>query len=324
MMRDLWGFALCLGFLLLSACGADRSLEDYRKSLSHAYNARVNPVVGSYSGSITSALDGAAIGNLDLTIMSDTVLQVSQDGVSTEQQSIIRGSFSYRGLVNANIDYSFAYYNPDSHVFQLNVKGKDTSGADHVMNLEGNLEKDQFTGILMVDTFQGFGGKVSLKKNAILQNRLPDLNGARARELNASNSAFVGFWPDDLGVKHQVYLTLKSLETSPLLQLMDVFSPKHRVNAEFVFWKQDAKGVLRREFSQIFSSQLDDLNNDSYLSGVQSANFNGMPVITRLNCSRALDSSGLVSKLRCIATGMSGTLSFPAEFTPGAGLVNGS
>ena len=310
-----------LSLLFFTACGADKNQEDYRKSLAQAYSARVAPVVGTYSGQIKSSIDGASMGNLSISIVGDQVLQTSADGVTTEQQTIIRGTVKYNGLVASNVDYNLAFYNPDNHAFQINVKKTDSSGVNHLINIEGSLVNDQFDGIFLVDTYATYGGTVHLVKNAAVTNALPELRSARAREMMASNGSFVASMPDaQTGITRTVSLTLKSLVTNPFFKLTDVFSPVHSVSAQFDVYAPDLSqgakpGALRLESSQIFVSELDDQNNLNYLNGTKADAGNPNLVLT-VSCSRKVSSAGVILGLDCSGGSKAGAFTYPALFVP--------
>ena len=156
------GSIALLSALVLSACGKGQNLDDYNRSKLAEDLARVAPVVGNFSGYVTSKTDKSVLGVLNLSIQTD-----SQNTSFKDQTGVIKTVLRFEGVTSLTTVLSNSSYNPDTGVFRATKTVDDATLTSRVnsIDLTGSLNGDSFVGNLQATGLEEFGATIELKRD---------------------------------------------------------------------------------------------------------------------------------------------------------------
>jgi len=268
--------------LTVSACVGDATSQDEQREIVNEALGQFQPVVGKYSGSVSSAADGKSLGGLQITLVANTISQPSQDGTGTSQKAVLQGQITYSlvGSQAATATFSLGDYDPSTQIFRTTFNINDPSGTAHTIDVSGTINGNQFNGDIDADEYVNFGGNFSLEKNALPEAPPAALVGnysQRAKQWLAVSSVYAGTVEVN-GSSVPVKLTVTGNTTDPNQMLLNVLEPKHMVAVNV-----DIGGI----FTMVFPAAATSLDDEQgSIAGSSSLATTSASYTENLSCSR--------------------------------------
>ncbi|MGZ3772241.1 MAG: hypothetical protein ACXVCY_00105 [Pseudobdellovibrionaceae bacterium] len=173
-------FALFLSSAMITGCGKDQNLEDYKKKLLDQDLAQFNAVSGRYSGYVKSNKDKKTpglvdknLGALEITLRTTTQVVNPQDGSKSNAQPLLIASIVFQGESRMSIVGQNCYYDYNSGKFQITIPvtnflnlSSNSNGAasSAVISLNGLIKNGVMTGSLEAMGFSDYGATFSLSQ----------------------------------------------------------------------------------------------------------------------------------------------------------------
>lgn len=231
--------------LILTACGNDMNLDDFKRERIQDQAGQLQSAVGNYGGVLTSKVNGNQLGWLEVDLALRNKVTPSTDGSSkADEQPILAGEVSLEGVQSGAMEINDSYFDPYTHRFTANVKVPDVncfssspgspaacpSGTKAPeLVLSGHIDKGVFDdGRLEALNFEPFGGNFTLQKNASMTSAVMarftsrEVRRERKRVLKAFSGNTV-FKRDD--ADHPLNLILMTSNLTPEQNLYDLLVP---------------------------------------------------------------------------------------------------
>ena len=230
-------FALTVGVLMtvgLTGCLGDKTTDDWRADQVQQKKAMVQPILGTYSGTLVSTQDNLSMGSMSVSIVADDVAQTNYNNLGTEFQSSLRGTLIYSGVTTAQVPFTAAAYDEKTGVFNTTITIKDTSGASIPLILKGTIGQNQFTGNIYAQGFDNYSGSFALTKGATIPSQTvaaKSMNSARSKMFATTGQIFSGMY----GSSTPVTLSMVYSDTQSDQRFLNVFYPKTPLTVNMIF-----------------------------------------------------------------------------------------
>jgi hypothetical protein len=265
--------------LLLSSCGKDKNLEDYRGEQLQIAIARINAISGSYSGPVVSKIDGSSLGNLQLNFKASTDIQSNSGQVSNNQNATVTGSITLRSISTNEIPFENGIYNDSTKGIQINIPVSRDGRVIGKISLSGVVSGDSWVGNIEVNGQSQSGADLYLTKNAPPPNSSSlEIGGSRLEKIKKLNYKYAGS-TNITGKDGEFKLIfLDNKDILPEQSLYKLFSPIRQINLNCDL------GAFELNFQNAI------INDNTGTIVGQDPTFMGKPISANLVCYQFVDS----------------------------------
>ncbi len=272
-----------VGVFVLSACGRDYNLDDYKREQLQESLAKMQQADGVYSGLATSRLDGSTLGALNIQVTTNTnVLNPGDQSDPTAQPNLeITVSFTGPAGADATVVFENGLFHPSlgGTIQAEKALSPSTNGTTRAVDIRGNISNGQFQGLIYSKDSPDYGMTFNLALNgpsatALLKNRRLSV------EKFATQQNFVGKTIFARNVREPVVLILtKPTASSPSIdEFIDLLEPTQPLIATLNY----GNGALL-PFNVVFDERTGEITGTTPVSALF-AGQTGSNVIT-LHCS---------------------------------------
>ena len=160
---------LVLPVCLITACGQDKTLDQYNHDKAQQDLAKVQAVSGTYNGVLLSNADKSAIGPMSIELVGGTQITNATQGSTSVQQATLRGTITLSGTQQSSVEFVQGFYDSDTGTFQVDVPVTLQNGTTSTIDLAGSFDgKGGMSGTLNILGYTDNGGTFSLGKGAAL------------------------------------------------------------------------------------------------------------------------------------------------------------
>ena len=136
--------------LLASGCAKDLTVDEWRKEKVNQELAQIRQVAGVYSGKLRAAEMGTMpareLGEVELTLVSDTRVSERGDRPGAERQAVIRGHFVIYSDQQRLIDFEGGSFDSTDGSFKAEARVTDTAGQAVIVSFTGRIEGTHLSG----------------------------------------------------------------------------------------------------------------------------------------------------------------------------------
>jgi hypothetical protein len=150
-----------LVLLTFTACGKDRTPDQYDADKNASDQAQTDLVNGTYVGVLYAKADGKPIGALSVELAADTRIE------NREQSSVIGAQLTLNdGKSEETIHLADGRYDLVNGGFRIEAAVSNPSLFDVQLALAGSIQGDEMVGKLEAKDYPTYGGTFRLRKNA--------------------------------------------------------------------------------------------------------------------------------------------------------------
>ena len=168
-VQSLVASLLVLPVCLITACGQDKTLDQYNHEKAQQDLAKVQAVSGTYNGVLLSNADKSTIGPMSIELVGGTQITNATQGSTSVQQATLRGTITLSGAQTTSVEFVQGFYDSDSGTFQVDVPVTLQNGSPSTIDLAGSFDgKGGMNGTLKILGYTENGGYFALGKGAAL------------------------------------------------------------------------------------------------------------------------------------------------------------
>ena len=159
---------LLAGVFVLTACGRDYNLDDYKREQLQESLAKMQQADGVYSGLATSRLDGSTLGALDIQVTTNTnVLNPGDQSDPTAQPNLeITASFTGPAGADATIVFENGLFHPSlGGAIQAEKTLTPSVQTSSAIDIRGNISNGHFEGLIYSKDSPDYGMRFNLALN---------------------------------------------------------------------------------------------------------------------------------------------------------------
>lgn len=242
---------LAMVALLATACGKDKSVEDYQREKAQQNLAQYQAVEGAYSGIVTSKEDGRVIGAMRLTLTATLKPDPGNAGGPALGTPVLLGNVSFLDTNTISLSAPDGYFDPQTGVYSANIliertgNGENGGGAfprpgldSETITFSGTINGNVLQGSVFSQNFPEFGGDYRLERSSsppslaeLLRNARPGdgRNGDEPILAYAGTTNFPKGDYIDTNVNRRVYIEVTRPNTGTAEDFLDLVSPLKQV-----------------------------------------------------------------------------------------------
>ena len=159
----------------ITACGQDKTLDQYNHDKAQQDLAKVQAVSGTYNGVLLSNADNAMIGPMSVELVGrPQISSGTNQGSTSVQQATLTGTITLSGAQQTSVEFVQGFYDSDNGTFQVDVPITLQNGTPATVDLAGSFDGNgAMNGTLKILGFTSNGGYFSLGKGAALPQVTP-------------------------------------------------------------------------------------------------------------------------------------------------------
>ncbi len=290
MTRYLGGVISFVSLAGLFAACADKDQQDWRNDQSAQRLAQLEPTRGTYTGKVTSVVDGTDLGVMKLTLTPSTKVQTAGDGIGTETTPVIEANLTYTDpLIQSTVASDQGQYDPSTGIFKASFPLVDISNNSYNFVVQGVVSSSGIVGTTSVETFPNFGGSFNLTKNgpAVSVQSLSMRNQRMQQSVIDHSGGYVsdctfpaaGSFP---GGKGYAVMSFGYNENTGPQKLLSVFLPQRLINVAVDFYNLD--GTRASSHGNFVQATLD--NDRGTIDGTETVTIGGQSYTKYLKCQK--------------------------------------
>ena len=285
--------------LLVSACGQDRNLNDYRSSQVELELSKYKSIAGTYRGFAYQTGSKKPLGEIEVQLLAATV--VDTDGLRREPRAVLQSYIKLRvpNLSEIVASMETGYYMPQEKRLKTSVNatrnanagGSASGGAGpgdimRTVQLEADVDGKNLNGQLSVFGYPATGLEIEVERDAawpeldaksFAPDRLPYVS-ARGKITYTGNAFYIG------DKKDKAKLELRNNSLTSIGMLIDILSPVRIFTGIVdIIDIKDPKTTWRFSFSNMaWDSEAGTLKGSQQRGGVNA-------VVVNIECTEHVD-----------------------------------
>lgn len=150
--------------LIITACGQDRTLSEYRNAQVELELNKYLSIQGTYRGLAYQQNSLKPLGDVEIQLFANTI--VDSDGLRREARPVLQSYVTLRmpGHDEIVVSMDSGFYLPEEKLFKTALNTV-RSGTNRTLQLEGTIQKEQIRGKISVFGYQRTALILELEKN---------------------------------------------------------------------------------------------------------------------------------------------------------------
>jgi hypothetical protein len=234
---------------LVSACGLNRTDDDYRSDKVREELAKIQGIAGVYSGNLIDT-NGESLGFLSLNLTGSTA--ITQGAAANEERAVLQMALILRSFKTYQASLPEGSYDVNAKTFRssltptANTSNMGAAGASgssslrYTMQVGGKVVGDKLIGSLYVEGFAERGAHFELVRNAAIPAAedidLPATSPYRQLEFGRSleYAGQLAAWPEISPDPMNIQMSIVSSTVQPDQEFVEFFVPRRTVRAEML------------------------------------------------------------------------------------------
>ena len=267
--------------LVLSSCGKDKTIDDWRAEKANQNAAKIQAVSGLYQGSLyssrSSSQSGALssgdswLGGLSIEIQPDSVVQDNSDKTGSEIIARIQAKVNFIDQNQKKTSFVFSQAAFNSNGF---FRASIPVDASTNLELSGTLASGRLSGHLEMQNHPADGGSFNLRIGGAIGEMSPSSAGTpRAADINLTKEyTGTAVYFDKKITSEPVKMRIQVHAVTPVAQFLNLISPEIPVTSTLAWDKGNPMAFEGKRYSE----------SQSILSTLVSTN----GATTQFNCTR--------------------------------------
>jgi hypothetical protein len=293
---------LAVAALVLSACGKDKTLDEYQRERLQENLSVYQSVAGSYTGIVQSTQSHKSLGAMQIDLRAETKVDGSPSGSdSALGKPTLVTNVRFLDETVISFSASSSYYDQDTGAYNAQITILRESGEGETIALSGFIRNGQISGEIATTNFPGYGGSFVLQKDG---KPLGELGKARKPDDLNTNSptrqlaSYDGVTTFSDGSKKQVRIVALTPVRGTAEDFLDIISPRKQVQLSFNY----SQSLNLLFSSAIFDLKQGQLTGKLYLKQggeiTQQMNLECLIVDAQISCQHVTTGSGVTASTK--------------------------
>lgn len=234
MMTQAALFSVSAMALVLTACGSDKTVEEFQQERLGRSLAVYESVSGTYTGTVTGSNGKKAMGALELELRARTATREQASGDLAIGTPILVTNVRFKDKTMVQFTVETAYYNEQTHLYSATIQiPRTVPGAgtpigaveQDTIVIQGYLNGDNFSGTIGAQGSSSVAGVFTLKRNGRPLDEIS--KGTPPGELETRGVTRVYKGVNKFGGKNKTqYLRVTRPSRGPKGDFVDTFFPE--------------------------------------------------------------------------------------------------